>query len=179
MSDKTQALLAIINSVAAEQEAIARLIDGETAKLKTSIEDLISGEIPPRAEELLLMQNILSSVTQLIESTTKLEEKLTEKLGIATNHLPPEPPCPECPECPECPPCPEPPPCPPCPPCPTPPRPPQPPCPPPRPTPPCPSPKRNNCCFSCSFFGSLCGCLCRRQFDERCDCNRCRDNRGC
>jgi|GEM_PF-5567750 len=187
MSDKTQALLAVINSIAAEQEAIARLINSETAKLKIAIEDLINGEIAPRAEELLLMQDILKSITGLIEGTTKLEEKLTEKMDIATNHLPPDPPCPECPpcpkppfpklpcpECPECVECPECAECPPCPSHPKSPRPPKQPCSSPRPTPPCPPQRRTHSCFSSGFLSSLCACLYRRPSNERCNCNKCR-----
>ena len=103
MTDKEKALSAIINSVALEQEAIAKLINAETNKLNTAIENLIESENPPSEQELEKLLQIQQSIGGIIEQITELENTLKEKAQLAIDAFPPPAPCPVPKPCPPCP----------------------------------------------------------------------------
>jgi len=121
---RDKAINAVITSIAAEEMALAGLIDAEKDKVRYAVKCAEAGGCTPC--ELQMLLDVNESVRDMMGQITDMQIVLKNKLALVARLVPkpcptPCPPCPK-PPCPKpCPPCPPHPPCPPCPPCPKPP----------------------------------------------------------
>lgn len=108
---KRNALIAILESIAAEEMAIAQLIEAESKKINFAIEYIKEHYSDADLRKLV---EVNESATRMIAQLTALEVVLTQKMKLALEHMPEESqpgPCPPCPAPTPRPPCPKPQPC--------------------------------------------------------------------
>ena len=90
-SEKERALIAILDSIALEEKAIAGLIKAETEKLYKIIENIKHDACP---QDLKLVLEVQRSIKDLLEQINRLEQTLKKKAKLAIGALPPLPPQP-------------------------------------------------------------------------------------
>ena len=112
--NREEALTAIITSIAMEEQALAHIIEAESAKICYAVKHAKSS----CSDDMQNLLKVNNSAANLLERISDMQLVLKNKLRIAVDALP-KPPCPPVPPKPPCPPKPPPkPPCPPRPPCP-------------------------------------------------------------
>jgi len=83
-NEKEKALIAILDSIAAEERAIAGLIDAETKKLNAVIERIKIDACP---QDLKLILEIQKSIIELMKQVCCVEENLKRKAELAIGAL--------------------------------------------------------------------------------------------
>jgi len=98
--NKNDALAAVVASVAAEENALASLIQAESEKIRFAIEKTD----PENSVSMELLARINESVDSVIARTVELQGILKEKLRLTLGHIPkpPAPPPRPCPPSPIC-----------------------------------------------------------------------------
>jgi len=83
-NEKERALIAILDSIAAEERAIARLIEVETQKLYVVLKRIERDACP---KDLRLILEIQNSVVELMKQVCCVEDKLKTKAELAIGAL--------------------------------------------------------------------------------------------
>ena len=84
---KKDALAAVVSSVAAEETALASLIQAESEKIRFAIENTD----PENSSQMELLARINESVDSVMASSVKMQAILKEKLRLTLGHIPKPP----------------------------------------------------------------------------------------